>query len=281
MQSFLTRCVLSKNSWSNWDAICGRLKWVQRTLYWKILLTGRDNFMGVLSGNRSRWVQRWIQVQGQCAAAMWPLPKLLRKFSCIMLSKHAFSALTLLVGRQEGHLACKKLSGEVLAWLSVWSEVQTCIWSSGFHCHSLSLASVKSRLALPFWYRLSRVVPDKGPLNGCVCVCVCYQNNVIKHTYSGSSLVSRRLSCLSSANQSWLSCSVLKLLSSVLVAGSMLTTSVTYESSVINVPKLGPVSSLISISMKSHIDRRKFSDSHLQTVHTTIYDKLYITLNMS
>ena len=39
----------------------------------------------------------------------------------------AFSALTLLVGRQEGHPACEKLSGEVLAWLSVWSEVQTCI----------------------------------------------------------------------------------------------------------------------------------------------------------
>jgi len=32
--------------------------------------------------------------------------------------------LTLLVGRQEGHPACKKLSGGVLAWLSVWSEVQ-------------------------------------------------------------------------------------------------------------------------------------------------------------
>jgi len=30
----------------------------------------------------------------------------------------AFSALTLLVGRQEGHPACKKLSGGVLAWLS-------------------------------------------------------------------------------------------------------------------------------------------------------------------
>jgi len=39
----------------------------------------------------------------------------------------AFSALMLLVGLQEGHPACKKLSGEVLAWLSVWSEVQTCI----------------------------------------------------------------------------------------------------------------------------------------------------------
>jgi len=42
----------------------------------------------------------------------------------------AVSVLTLLVGRQEGHAASKKLSGGVLAWLSVWSEVQTCIWSS-------------------------------------------------------------------------------------------------------------------------------------------------------
>ena len=41
-----------------------------------------------------------------------------------------FSALTLLVGRQEWHPACKKQSGGVLAWLSVWSKVQTCIWSS-------------------------------------------------------------------------------------------------------------------------------------------------------
>jgi len=39
----------------------------------------------------------------------------------------AFSALTLLVGRQEGHPACKKLSGGVQAWLSVCSEVQSCI----------------------------------------------------------------------------------------------------------------------------------------------------------
>ena len=43
----------------------------------------------------------------------------------------AFSALTLLVGWQEGHPACKKLlSGGVLAWLSVWSKMQTCIWPS-------------------------------------------------------------------------------------------------------------------------------------------------------
>ena len=57
---------------------------------------------------------------------------------------------------------------KVLAWLSIWSAVWTCIWSSWCHCHSLSLASVKSRLVLPFWYRLTRVVPVKGPLNGCV-----------------------------------------------------------------------------------------------------------------
>ena len=79
----------------------------------------------------------------------------------------AFSALTLLVGRQEGHPACKKQSGGVLAWLSVWSEVQTCIWHSGCHCHSLSIAPVKSRLVLPFWYRLTQAVLEKRPLNGC------------------------------------------------------------------------------------------------------------------
>ena len=42
----------------------------------------------------------------------------------------AFSAFMLLVGRQEWHPVCKKLSGGVLAWLSVWSEVQTCLWPS-------------------------------------------------------------------------------------------------------------------------------------------------------
>ena len=35
------------------------------------------------------------------------------------------------------------------------------------------IASVKSRLVLPFWYRLTWVVQEKGPLNVCVCVCAC------------------------------------------------------------------------------------------------------------
>ena len=55
---------------------------------------------------------------------------LLAIITCFILQRFAFSALTLLVGQQEGHPDCKKLSGGVLAWLSVWSEVQTCIWPS-------------------------------------------------------------------------------------------------------------------------------------------------------
>ena len=82
--------------------------------------------------------------------------------SCIQCTNQiicSYSALTLLVGRQEGHPACKKKQSDgVLAWLSVWSEEQTCIWTSWCHCHSLSLAPVKSRLVLPFWYRLTQVV---------------------------------------------------------------------------------------------------------------------------
>jgi len=47
----------------------------------------------------------------------------------------AFSALSLLVGRQEEHPAHKKLSDEVLVWLSVWSKVQMiCIWSGFCNC---------------------------------------------------------------------------------------------------------------------------------------------------
>ena len=75
----------------------------------------------------------------------------------------AFSALTLLVGWQEEHPACKKIEWWLLPQVSVWGEVQTC------RCHPLSLTiqynntesmlpptidrwprTVKSRLVLPF-----------------------------------------------------------------------------------------------------------------------------------
>jgi len=80
--------------------------------------------------------------------------------------------LTLLVGWQEGHLACKKTE-----W---WGAGVVICLERGAHLHmaqlmplplTVSLASLKSRLVLPFWYRLTQVVLEKGPLNGCVCVC--------------------------------------------------------------------------------------------------------------
>jgi len=45
----------------------------------------------------------------------------------LILDYFVCCALTMLVRWQEGHPACKKTSGGVLAWLSVCSEVQTCI----------------------------------------------------------------------------------------------------------------------------------------------------------
>jgi len=68
----------------------------------------------------------------------------------ILVTVYAFSALTLLVGPQEGHPACKKLSGGMLAWLCVWVKVQICIWPGWCQCHSLSLAPVN-----PDWFYLS------------------------------------------------------------------------------------------------------------------------------
>jgi len=73
------------------------------------------------------------------------------------------------LGDRKGIRSVKKLSGEVLAWLglSVWSDVQTCWWPLLLTVSCFS----KIQIGLPFWYPLTWVVPDKGPLNGCVCVC--------------------------------------------------------------------------------------------------------------
>jgi len=84
----------------------------------------------------------------------------------------AFSALTLLVERQEGHPACKKLE-----W---WGAGMVICLEHSADLHTAKLMPLpltiscfsKSRLVLPFLYWLTRVVPDKGLLNGCVCVCV-------------------------------------------------------------------------------------------------------------
>ena len=63
-----------------------------------------------------------------------------------------FSALTLLVRRQEGHPACKKTERWNSGMVIIWAEVQICIWHNWCHCHSLSLAPVN-----PDWFYLSGV----------------------------------------------------------------------------------------------------------------------------
>ena len=77
---------------------------------------------------------------------------------------HSAVLWRLLVGQQEGHPACKKLSGEVLAWLSVWSEVQTCIRPSWCEIRIGFTFLVPTQLRSPGKWAVIRV---------CVCVCVC------------------------------------------------------------------------------------------------------------
>jgi len=95
------------------------------------------------------------------------------------------------LGGRKGIRPVKNWVVRCSAWLSVWSEVQTCICSSWCHCHSLSLASVKSRLVLPFWYRLNWAVPEKWPLNGCVCVCILLNTTI--HSRIPWSMIRREL----------------------------------------------------------------------------------------
>jgi len=71
----------------------------------------------------------------------------------------AFSALTLLVWRQEGHLAFKKPSGGVLAWCVYGTADATAI-------HSLVLHQ--------YWFYLSGTsLPRLFLIKGIPCVCVC------------------------------------------------------------------------------------------------------------
>jgi len=74
----------------------------------------------------------------------------------------AFSALTLLVGRQEEHPACKKLE-----W---WGTGMVICLQRDADLHMAQLmpltVSCFSKIKIGF---TNQVVPDKGPLNGCVC----------------------------------------------------------------------------------------------------------------
>jgi len=74
--------------------------------------------------------------------------------------------LTLLVARQEGHPACEKTE-----W---WGAGMVICLEQGADLHMAQLVPLpltvscfsKIQIGLLFWYWLTWVVPEKGPLNG-------------------------------------------------------------------------------------------------------------------
>jgi len=108
--------------------------------------------------------------------------KLAGIFSATVYTVVAFSALTLLIGRQEGYPAEWWGAGVVVclergADLHMAQQMPLPLTVSCFS---------KIQIGLPFWYRITRVVLDKRPLNVCVCVCTlychCNQPQMVHHS---------------------------------------------------------------------------------------------------
>jgi len=88
--------------------------------------------------------------------------------------------LTLLVGQQEGHPACKNLSGGMLAWLSRMRCKLAYGQADATATHYLLLQQIQigfTFLVFTFWYLLTWVVADKFQKSSktIVWVCVCQQ----------------------------------------------------------------------------------------------------------
>ena len=86
-----------------------------------------------------------------------------------MIICFAFSALTLLAGRQKENPAYKNCV--MGCWHGRQSGAKCRLFAFGpanaTASQTLSLASFKSRLALPFQYRLTQAVLEERPLSGC------------------------------------------------------------------------------------------------------------------
>ena len=79
---------------------------------------------------------------------------------CLLVTNNiAFSALTLLVGWQEGHPACKKMGGW-WRWALVSSNGCPTGWSV---CLPFLIFPCTIKPEVLFWHRLTRVVPEKRP----------------------------------------------------------------------------------------------------------------------
>ena len=95
----------------------------------------------------------------------------------------AFSALTLLVGRQEGHPACKKQRWDV--GVVVCLERNADLHMADQLMPLLLTVSCFSKTQIGFTFLVSAYPrsPRKGPLNWCVCVCSTCKDYVYVLTY--------------------------------------------------------------------------------------------------
>ena len=83
------------------------------------------------------------------------------------------------LGGRKGTRPVKILSGGVLAWLSVWSEVQTCIRPSWCHCHSRSVSCFsKIQIGFTFLVQADPGSPGKRAIKR-VCVCVLHAAHTV------------------------------------------------------------------------------------------------------
>jgi len=98
-----------------------------------------------------------------------------KKWICSLM--YAFSALTLLVGWQEGHLACKRTARWDAGMVMCLGQDADLLVAQLMPLPLTISCSSKSRLVLPFWCRLTQVVPDKiqesRKMVVCVCECMC------------------------------------------------------------------------------------------------------------
>jgi len=87
-------------------------------------------------------------------------------------ANRSFSALTLFVGRQEGHPACKKTEWRG-AGMVICLERGADLYTAKLIPLPLTVSCFsKNQIGFTFLVPAHPGSPEKGPLNGCVCVCV-------------------------------------------------------------------------------------------------------------
>jgi len=93
-----------------------------------------------------------------------PLNRCACMHACVVKQSYAFSALTLLVGLQEEHLAGK--NWVTTCWCGCLSGCWL-LWSSWCHCIPKPYHVIKIRTDFTLWYQLTQVVLEKRPFKGC------------------------------------------------------------------------------------------------------------------